>query len=130
MAVYTDYTYYTGTYKGTAIAQSDFDRLAVRASAVIDQVTFNRAAAVVSAATDTTTIDKIKLAACAVAEELQDQDQSGVDGLTSERLGNYAVTYGANSKAALSNEAKQARAAKLYLWSTGLMFPGFTDDEA
>lgn len=127
---YTDYTYYTGTYKGTAIAQSDFDRLAVRASAVIDLVTFDRAAAVVSAATDTTTIDKIKMAVCAVAEEIQDQDASGVDGITSERLGNYAVTYGANSKAALSNEAKQARAAKLYLGNTGLMFPGFTDDEA
>ena len=51
MAVYADYTYYTEQFMGTAIAQADYDRLAMRASVLIDQVTFDRAAAVVAAGT-------------------------------------------------------------------------------
>ena len=120
---YVDYAFYSTTYHGTAIAPSDFDRLAERASAAIDFMTFDRAAAVV----DTAVIDKIKMATCAVAEEIQIQDASTGDGITSERLGNYAVTYAAGSKAAMTNEAKQAQAARLYLWSTDLMFPGLDD---
>jgi len=69
MTAYTDSTYYTGTYLGNVIASADFPRLALRASAVIDQVTFGRASAIVTAATDTATIALIKMATCAVAVE-------------------------------------------------------------
>jgi hypothetical protein len=129
MAVYVDYSYYTTVYLGTAISATDFPRLAMRASTVIDQLTFNRVAAVVTAATDTALIDKLKMATCAVAEIQQDRDESnGADGLTSERLGNYSVTYGANSAAAKSHLQKCAEAARLCLAQTGLMYPGLTDD--
>jgi hypothetical protein len=125
MAAYADFTYYGGTFLGTAIASADFPRLALRASAVIDQVTFDQAAAVVLADTETAVIDKIQMAVCAVAEEIQVQESNGgIDGITSERVGNQSVSYGSNSKAALSNEQKQQRAAKLYLASTGLMYRG------
>ena len=53
---YADFTYYTNTYFGTAIAASDFPRMALRASAVIDRITFQRAAVEVTYA------DKVKMA--------------------------------------------------------------------
>jgi hypothetical protein len=126
MASYADYTYYTGTYLGTAIASADFPRLALRASATIDNLTFNRAAT----ETDVTTIDKIKMATCALAEELQKEDLAdGIDGIQSESIGSNSVTYAENSGKRLTNETKQSKAAKLYLSSTGLMFRGFASGE-
>ena len=130
MAAYADYTFYTATYLGTAIASADFARLALRASQVIDQVTFNRAGPVVTLDEDADTIALIQMATCAVAEEIQTQESSGnIDGVTSERVGSYSVTYGANARAMLSNEDKQERAARLYLAQTGLMYRGFRDEE-
>lgn len=127
---YVDYTYYTTTYLGEAISAADFPRLALRASATIDNLTFDRAAPIVTVATDTATIDKIKMATCAVAEELQKQDQAGgADGIQSESVGVNSVTYSANSSKQLTNETRQSKAAKLYLASTGLMFRGFANGE-
>ena len=127
---YADYTFYSTTYLGTAIASADFARLALRASQVIDNSTFNRAAAIVTADEDDETIALIQMATCAVAEEIQTQESSGsIDGVTSERVGSYAVTFGANSRAMLSNEEKQERAARFYLAQTGLMYRGFLDEE-
>ena len=120
MAAYVDFSYYGSTFLGTAIASATFSRLALKASAMIDRLTFARAAPVITANTDTATIDAIKMATCAVAEVLQDDEGVGnVGKITSERLGNYSVTT-----AGLTTEQKVRRAASLYLWNTQLMFPG------
>lgn len=123
MTTYTDYAYYAGTFLGTAITEADFPRLALRASAVIDQITFNRAAS------DTTNTTAIKNAACAVAEELQAEDRAGADGIQSESQGRYSVTYAAHSNKMKSNIAKQHDAASVWLANTGLLFAGFADGE-
>jgi len=100
----------------------------LRASAAIDQLTFNRALPIVTAATETDTIDAIKMATCAVAEELQTQSgESGSGVIQSETVGRHSVTYVQGSVRSL--EQRQSNAAKLYLGSTGLMFRGFADDE-
>jgi hypothetical protein len=125
MAVYADYAFYTQEYKGTAISFADFDHLMLQASAVIDQVTANRAAAVITADTDTDKIAKIKLATCAVADELQHQEQGGK--IQSERVGQHSVTYAAAS--AISDEVKMQRAAKRYLVFTDLMYRGILDED-
>ena len=120
MAAYCEYAFYTGTFKGTAIAQADFDRLALRASEFIDQVTFDRAA-------DETNADnlvKIEMATCAVAEKIQELEASG-GAVQSETLGRSSVTYVSK----LSDNARLTNIAKRYLWSTDLMYPGFTEDE-
>jgi hypothetical protein len=126
MAAYVDFTYYTGTYGGTAIASTDFTRLANRATVAIDLVTFAQAAAVITAATDTATIDKIKMATCAVAEEYQRLDvvNGGSKEIASEKVGTYSVTYVAGADDAKSMMGKLADAARLYLWNTGLMYGG------
>ena len=41
---YADYAYYTDNYGGRAVTQEDFPRLAAKASAYLDNITFGRAA--------------------------------------------------------------------------------------
>lgn len=121
---YADFTFYSTAYLGNLIAEADFPRLMVAASQFIDNVTFDRAA------TDTTNTDKIKRAACAVAEELHRQEQAGgADGVVSESQGQYSVSYGNNSSRAKSNQAKLESAARFWLGKTYLMFAGFNSGE-
>jgi hypothetical protein len=129
MAAYADYTFYTGTYLGTAIVSANFARLALRASEQIDALTFDRAAAIITTGTDTTLIVKIKNATCAVAEEIQDQETNDIDGITSESVGSYSVSFGATSSKTLTNQTKLSNTARVYLGNTGLMFKGFAPDE-
>ena len=124
MTAYADWTYYSGTFLGTAITQAAFPALALRASAVIDEITFGRAA------TDTDNTTAIQNATCAVAEELQKQDAlDGVDGIVSESQGRYSVAYGKNSQKTMSSQYKLEKAAKTWLANTYLMFAGFNADE-
>lgn len=121
---YADYTYYTGTYLGTAIASGDFDRLALRASAWIDRLTFQRAAA------DTANTNAIKNAMCAIAEDIQNTEANGgVDAIQSESIGQNSVTYGAMSSKLASAGETYLQTASLYLGSTGLLYPGFANGE-
>jgi hypothetical protein len=124
MAVYADYTYYTGTFLGTAITSADFAALALRATAVIDQITFGRAT------DDTDNETAIKNAMCAIAEELQRQDASGsLDGISSESQGQYSVSFFEHSQRAKSNQSKLENVAKLWLANTFLLFGGFNSGE-
>lgn len=123
---YADFTYYATTYLGTAIAETDFPALAVKASAVIDQITFGRAELETVAAN----INKIKMAMCAVAEELHRQGTQGnADGIASESQGRYSVSYVASSSRSRSNQSKLSDAAALWLANTYLMFAGFNSGE-
>lgn len=119
MAVYVDHAYYTGQFFGTAIAASDFPRLAKQASTFIDQVTFGRAAGVVSEDTNTSTIEKIKDATCAVAEICQESEDGGQ--IAEERVGNHSVKYAIPTQ---SKEQRMYQTAKSYLGLTGLMYAG------
>ena len=127
---YADFTYYEDTYLGNAIAEADFPRLALRASAQIDNITFNRAAAIITADDPDADVTAIKNATCAIAEEIQRQESSdNVDGISSESQGRYSVSYSANSNRSRTNQQKIEDAAKLWLNSTALMFPGFSYGE-
>ena len=132
MEVYADYTFYANTYLGTAIAPADFPRLILRASAVINNLCYGRAASVMESTeeADAETQEKIQLATCAVAEQLQVLSKTENGGeVASERVGNHQVTYVQNPTSQMSDEAKIAKEAKVFLGDTGLMFAGFTDDE-
>ena len=65
--MYADYAFYTGTFYGTAIAESDFPRLSSRASDFIDYYTRGKAAA----ATDEAITLALSKACCAIAEQMQ-----------------------------------------------------------
>jgi hypothetical protein len=124
MEIYADYSFYSESYNGSSIALENFDRLARRASLMIDELTFDRAATVIEDDEDDDLIERIQMATCAVAEELQAQESGGE--VQSERVGNYSVTYvGAQT---VSKDQRISRAARPYLGSSGLMYRGFDED--
>lgn len=128
MAAYATYAYYTGTYLGSAIAEADFDALALRASEVINRMTFHRAEDV----TDEDDLDSLAMANCAVAEEMQVVSEEGSQGgIKSERVGSYAVEYADNNTRMLSNNSRYENVARIYLENTegNLLYKGFASGE-
>lgn len=106
---YADYTFYTDIYKGKAIIQADFNRLATRADSYIDSITQGRAS---SYSTD----NAVKMAACAVAEAWLTNEQGG--DLQSQSVGSWSMTYANKTK---SSDGRLYGAASLYLSGTGLL---------
>lgn len=118
-------TDYTGTYKGSDIPAADFDRLAMRASDELDAMTMRqvRTAGLSSFSTDNQEL--IKMAVCALAEGLCQQDQAtGGTGIvtSSEKIGGYSYTQ---DQAALDKAWRDAvDCAENYLLFTGLLYRG------
>ena len=120
MNIYADYKFYINDYLGSSIPEKEFIRYARDASKYVDNVTFNRINGAVS--------DDVKMACCAVAEEMYSQKVSGADsvsGKASESIGDYSKTY-----FDISSEREKALAARLYsaalrwLDGTDLMYRG------
>jgi hypothetical protein len=124
MAVYADYTYYSTSFLGTAIAEAEFPALALKASAIIDQLTYGRAAV------DTEYQTQIKNAMCAVAEEVYSIENSdGSEYITSESQGQYSVSFSQDAVESRNYTQRYFDAARLWLANTFLMFGGFSDGE-
>lgn len=134
---YADYTYYTNTYLGTAIQETDFPRLSLRASSFLDYYTQGRAA-------QNADLDALKMACCAIAEQYQAINaaqalaqkalsaslDSGSE-LQSQSVGSWSKTYrsgGDSAQQALSSaqaaQASLAAIAQQYLGATGLLYRG------
>ena len=134
---YADYTYYTNTYLGTAIQETDFPHLSLRASSFLDYYTQGRAA-------QNADLDALKMACCAIAEQYQainaaqalaqkalsaSLDSGGE--LQSQSVGSWSKTYrsgGDSAQQALSSaqaaQASLAAIAQQYLGATGLLYRG------
>ncbi len=123
MTDYADFTFYSETFRGAAIAQAEFPSLGMQASVVIDQLTFGRAAAAFASG-DPAVVAAIRSATCAVADELQAQIESG-GAVQTEHVGNFTTTY----LSQLSEDARLKRAARRFLGMTDLMFRGLNADE-
>lgn len=134
---YADYSFYTDVYLGNVIPSADFNRVAQRASDVIDVFTSDRITAEVIADTDTYT--KIKKANCALAEQIYYNEQSSAIGgggsssanIKSIKAGEETITY--NSGSSSAKTAFQAQKDKYqtalsvistYLSGTGLLYMG------
>lgn len=70
---YADYQFYTTTYYGDTVPESDFPKYAERASDRIDSITFDRL--VNGFPEEERAVTKVKKAVCAVAEALYQIDQ-------------------------------------------------------
>lgn len=136
---YADYQYYKNTYLGTAIQETDFPRLTLRASSFLDYYTQGRAG-------QNQGLNAVKMACCAIAEQyqsidlarqaalhaLQNSANAGETGeLQSQSVGSWSKTYrsGVESAqqatiAAQTAQASLASVAAQYLSSTGLLYRG------
>ena len=112
-----NYSYYTGTYKGT-MPEADFNRLLVKASVYLDRVTFGRLADV----TDTAILELAKLACCSVIDTYLLNEQGG--GIASESNDGVTVSYVAGVSNAKSDSQRLREAVGLFLSGTNLLYRG------
>ena len=111
---YADYEYYKRTYLGRAVQEEDFPRLALRASEYLDKVTFGRAR-------DHAGEEPVRLACCAVAEELFRQEEFGGREVASESNAGRSVSFAGDER---SGARRLCSAARSYLGNTGLLYRG------
>lgn len=112
-----DYKYYSETFHGQ-MAVADFNRLAVYASAYLDELTMGRTASELPAETE----GKAKMALCAVADAYRLNEQGG--GVASETNDGISVTYVAGISNAKTDGHRLYEAAALFLGPTGLLYRG------
>ena len=74
--------------------------------------------------TDADAVQAIKMATCAVAEQLLDFDTNPRI-IESEKVGTHAVTYAKTPDIKWTRLDRLQSAAKVYLAHTGLMYKGF-----
>lgn len=105
---YADYDFYKNTYHGNTIAPEAWLALAITASAYIDQITFCRLK-------DTAKVpDSVRMAVCAVAEAYYAY-QPKTDGIKSETVDGYNVTYEDGNTRGEQRRAALMQAADLFL---------------
>lgn len=113
LTTYAGYGFYSDTYKGTLSATA-FDRLSVRATAEINRITFGRAK---TATGDD--LEAVRLAECAVIDELAYQSSGGSGDVTSESNDGISRSYATGAVAKSSRQRIDA-AAYTYLCNTNL----------
>lgn len=119
--VYATYSYYTDTYHGSALSESEFNYYAKRASANVDQYTFGRLTSMRSSDIP----DAVRDATCAAAEKLSSFDKTDGGRIASENNDGYAVSYRDTSGADYQN-AELYDVIELFLANTGLLYRGFS----
>lgn len=114
---YADYEYYNNEYllgKAALISAADFNYYEAKAAGKVDYYTFGRLK------TSTDIPEEVKKCVCDIAEKLQEYDKA-VKGITSEKVGDYSVSYESKAvqKDNCDNEIKDC--IKNYLSHTGLL---------
>lgn len=144
---YCDYDYYKSEYLGVVISESDFPRLAKRASDRIDFFTFGHLNVKADGTIQYTWEDarefhieelaenvqnKVKEACCALAEKISDIEaanktirDAGGAGISSVSSGSESISFG---NSAMISESEQQKAlyaiVREYLSGTGLLYAG------
>jgi hypothetical protein len=113
--MYADYPFYQSKYHGT-VSEAEYTRLAVRAAAYVDRMTFGRAK---TATKDD--MEAVKMAECAIVDELSAQEQGGI--VTSETNDGISRSYATGSVVKSSTQRIYA-AAEVFLCNTNLCFVG------
>ena len=128
--MYANYDFYRTCYKGNLIDEKDYDRVAGRAADIISCATLGRSDGVLS----DTVMHRVKRLNCALAEVMHNQENAetavfSTDGgaVSSESVGSWSRSYGANSAIAAqvqSIEDRQKRLIAQSLCGTGLLYGG------
>lgn len=128
--MYADYSFYRNCYKGNAISEQEYDRVAERAADMISCVTLGRSDGYLSESTK----KRVKKLNCALAEVMKNEETANAavfssDGgaIASESVGSWSRSYGANSAIAAQVQTIADRQKTLiaqYLIGTGLLYGG------
>lgn len=115
--MYSDYAFYTNIYNG-ALTEAEYNRFSVRAMAEINRMTSNRA----KTATEEDA-ENVKLAECAVIDELNYQSFGGHGDVVSESNDGISRSY---ATGVVSKSSRQRIDAAAYTWlcNTNLLYVG------
>lgn len=112
--MYADFDFYKTTFGGTA-GEAEFSRFSTLAGANINQITGGRAKTATGEI-----LEAVKMAECAVVDELISQAQGGV--ITAESNDGISRSY---ATAAVKSQAQRIySAAEVFLCNTNLLFVG------
>lgn len=117
MTNYADAAYYSDIYKGAVIDTASFNVYAMRSTQVIKVYTFNRI--------DESSIqDEVKMCCCEVAEYIFKTDPLNHNGISSEKVGEYSVTY--EKQTDIDNKLECDMKKIIYRWlaTTDLLYRG------
>lgn len=115
--MYSDFSFYRDTYKGV-LTETEFTRYSVRATAEINRITSQRAKTATGE-----TLEAVKMAECAVIDELSYQTLGGSGDVTSESNDGISRSY-ATGAVAKSSRQRIDSAAFTFLNETNLLFCG------
>lgn len=115
--MYADFAFYKDTYNG-ALTEAEYDRFSVRASAEINRITSQKAKTATGEL-----LELVKLAECAVIDELNYQSFGGSGDVTSESNDGISRSY-ATGVVAKSSRQRIDAAAFTWLSDTNLLFVG------
>ena len=127
---YADYTFYTTVYLGNVISQTDFPRLAERATEVINAIIGDKITADVIS--DATVYTNIKKANCALAEQIYYETSGanaigGASNISSLKAGEETISYNTSKSAyELQKDKYKVVLSTLskYLSNTNLLYMG------
>lgn len=115
--MYADYAFYIGTYSGT-LTETEYKRLINRANAEINRITSQKAKTATGEI-----LELVKMAECAVVDELSVQAFGGSGDVTSESNDGLSRSYATGAVAKSSRQRIDA-AAFTYLCNTNLLYVG------
>lgn len=111
---YVNYEYYQQQFGGQIVAETAFFNCAYRASLFIDHVTMGRARRLEEVP------EVVKMACCALCEQIAQDEQNNGRVITAEKVGEYSVSYGDRTKL----NQKMLQTVRMYLSQTNLLYRG------
>ena len=116
---YVDFTYYSTSFGGTTIPETDFTKYEIKARTFLNNITFNRLTG-----ESVTITEEVKNCMCEMMECKYNLDNSE-NVIASETVDNHSVTYAVNKTIIEETEQQKLyRIAKLYLSNTNLLYRG------
>ena len=115
---YTNYVYYQNTYKGDLIPSNKFEFYARKATQFIKINTFERI-------DELNVSDEVQMCCCELAElEYRVSNTAKTDGVTSEKVGEYSVSYESAQSIRDNKQKDMKNVLKLWLADTGFLYRG------
>lgn len=118
--------YYSGTFKGESVDDTDFPGLLGRASEIVEEMTMYRLTTDTFASMPEQLQDRVRMAVCAQIEYLSANGGGELDnstGVQSASLGKFSYTSGVVANSATGQTIYAPRAQRI-LMPTGLLYRG------
>lgn len=119
--MYADYNFYITEYMGSAIPDTAYAAIARAADAYINYITHNR---IKVDELPEWVLERVKMAACAVAETCYKQESDEDATVASESVGNHSKSFAVVNRSFADREREKLTKAKQYLHGTGLLYGG------